>query len=94
MCFLENGTKQAILFTERKIMQKEFIPPDFTNAGLEIRESDTGVEICFSTDGLSYFLELLEILKKDKHDSFGSHIHLEDWEILTPETKRTTLILS
>jgi hypothetical protein len=91
---LENGTKQVILFTERKMMQKKIIPPDFTNGGLEIRESNTGVEICFSADGLSHFLELLEVLKNDRHASYGSHMHLEDWEILTPETRRTTLILS
>jgi len=71
-------------------MINKFTSPDFTNGGLEVRESETEIEIYFSGYGLLRFIGILETLAKK---GSGSHIHIEDWEILTPATKNVTLAL-
>jgi hypothetical protein len=70
--------------------EKYINEPDFTNGGLELRISDTEIDIFFSEDGISRFIELLEILK---NRGISSQIHLEDWEILTLASKKVTLFL-
>jgi hypothetical protein len=70
--------------------RKGFNKPDFSNGGLELRVSDTEIEMFFSEDGMSRFIELLKILK---NRDIASQIHLEDCEILTPASKKVTLIL-
>jgi hypothetical protein len=64
--------------------------PEFGNGGLELRISDTEIEIFLSEDGMSLFVKLLETLR---NNGIGSQIHLKDCEILTPASKNVTLIL-
>jgi hypothetical protein len=66
----------------------KFKTPDFKERPLEVRLNGDEVCIYGTKTGLKRLAELcLKLVNGAKSDS-SEHIHLEDFEILTPESKR------
>ena len=70
-------------------MKKQFIAPDFTKGGLEVRLSDAEVALYFSGYGLIKFTMLLEDLLRKGN---GEHIHLEDVNLLTTDSMSMSIV--
>ena len=71
---------------------KAFVPPHFDERSLEVRCSDDEVAIYGTVEGITKLISLLEELR-DKMPCHSSHLHVEDYEILTQESLRLTLVL-
>ena len=65
-----------------------FNQPSFDEGSVELRIVDDEVCIYATPAGLKHFAELCLTLLGDHPQSKTSHIHLEDYEILTRDSKR------
>ena len=57
-----------------------FQKPDFGNHGVELRYENNEVNVYGTPDGLLKFVRLIEKLVREGKET---HIHLEDYDILT-----------
>ena len=61
----------------------KFKPPDFTRGQLELRYEENEVLIYGSVTGLRKLIQFCEELIRNPK---SSHIHLEDYDVLTPNS--------
>jgi len=71
-------------------MKQKFTKPDFEEGTLEFRTDGDEVSIYGNSEGLRWMAQkCLALVDADKN----SHIHLDDYEVLTRKSKSAALIL-
>lgn len=71
-------------------MKKKFIPPVFSTRDIELRFESGEICIYGSEKGLKKLIDLCQTLIDSPQKS---HIHLEDFEVLTAESLRGTIAI-
>lgn len=71
----------------------EFVLPVFDNRCLELRHEDGEVCVYGNREGMKKLSELCLRLANMGPEQKTDHIHLEDYEILTPNSLRGTLAI-
>lgn len=71
-------------------MSKTFKKPDFTDGILELRVEDSEICIYASKSGLQ---RLSEFCQKLINEPKTGHIHLEDYQVLTPDSLKGVIAI-
>jgi hypothetical protein len=71
-------------------MKKEFEEPNFKNKSIELRLEEGEVCIYSTEEGLEKIINFCKTLLKK---SDRGHIHLEDYEVLTPDSLKCTIAI-
>jgi len=71
-------------------MDKPFRRPDFKDRHIELRSSDVEVALYVTETGAQKIIELLKNMLE--HPQMG-HVHLEDYQLLTAESRQGTIAL-
>lgn len=78
----------AYALVELVIFMAKFKKPKFNNRSLELRCEGGEVAIYGTKNGLKKLSELCLVLANSQEHSSTEHIHLEDMEMLTPDSLR------
>jgi hypothetical protein len=70
----------------------EFESPEFSDDGqIEVRVDESGVSIYGNKTGLAKFIRHCERLVRNTKSEGNAHIHLEDFDLLTRNSKRLVI---